>query len=264
MVSPMAGLWGRLANSRWLLQQWAVRDVRTRYGSSVAGSLWVVVQPLLLLGVYGFVFNGFLNVNSGGTPYLLFCGSGLALWAFASGAVSRAAPSLVSAQHLIGKVYFPREVVPLATVLSSLLDLGILLGMLLALIVVEGGQWHLSMLAIPLVLGGLVVVVAAVSVVVATATVFARHLTQALPLVIQLLFIATPVMYPPERVPVRFRWVLDLNPLARSLAAFRDCLFAGRFPGVWTLLLPFALGGLCLTISLRYLALVEARFPDVL
>jgi lipopolysaccharide transport system permease protein len=254
----------RLRESRWLLWQWARRDVQSRFAVSSLGIFWTIGQPVLLLVVYGTVLKSFLHVSSGPTSYVVFAASGLALWGFVSGTMSRAVTCFVDAQSIIGKVYFPREVIPLAAVLVALVDLAVLSVLLLATMVVSGGPWHGTALLGPVVIGGLVLEIAALSVALATLAVFIPDLRQAAPIGIQMLFIATPVMYTPETVPSDYRWVLAVNPIAHSLRDLRACLLYGQSPTAFSLLVPYAVGALGLMLALRYLVSVEQRFPDVL
>lgn len=258
-----AAAFHRLWAWRWLLQHWVLRDLRSRYGHGPLGPLWVVAQPTLLFAVYGTVLHSVLAVR---TPYsyLLFSGSGLVVWTFASGTLLRASTSLITAQHVVRKAYFPREIVPLSLVLGGVVDLVLVFGLFAFAMVLDGAAWHLSVVVVPVILGGLMVTLSAFAVLLAILTVFFRDLAQATPILMQAWFIATPVLYPAARFPDHFRWMLSLNPLAHSLGAFRQCLFVGTLPGLWTLLLPYVFGGLSLLAVLRYVASVEHRLADVL
>jgi len=254
----------RLAASRWLLIEWTRREVAVRYRQSTLGLAWVVVQPAALLLVYGVVVVRVLDVGMGGREYVLFTAAGLALWTFVSTALMRAAGSLSTAQALLGRVYFPREIVPLSTVLATLPDLVLTTALVLVLQMALGTGLHLSLLAAPLVVAGLLAFVAGVAVVLAAVSVFLRDIGHALPLALQLGFFATPIVYPSGRVPDDLRWAVDLNPLAHSLTAFREAVVLGTWPGLADLLGPLLLGGGLLLLSLRYFRAVEARLLDAL
>src|SRR5438552_16675953 len=110
------------------------RDIRIRYRQTLLGGLWAILQPLIAMLIFTFIFNRLAGVKSDGPPYPLFAFAGLAPWTFFSTAVSQSSNSLVSNQQLVSKVYFPRVFIPLGAVGALLLDLGLPLGFLVLLI----------------------------------------------------------------------------------------------------------------------------------
>ena len=131
----------------WLYRELLVflvwRDIKIRYRQTLLGALWAVLQPLIAMLIFTFIFNRLAGVKSDGPPYPLFALAGLAPWTFFSTAVSQSSNSLVSNQQLVSKIYFPRVFIPLGSVGALLLDLGLEL-ILLALLMVHY-RWPVSL-----------------------------------------------------------------------------------------------------------------------
>lgn len=258
--SPLPSLW----NARWLYLQWVRRDFTVRYRQSLLGAAWAVLQPALLLGVYGFVFVEILGVRAPHGSYISFAFSGLVPWTFLSNSVSWSMPSLQNASGIIRQVYFPRVLIPLAACGVVVVDLALSTAILLGVQLATTGRLYLSTLAlVPLYLV-LVLATAALSNVAAVLGAFIRDVRFALPLVLQLVFIATPIMYPASRVGSRYSWVVRANPLARLVEAVRGAVTAGRWPSVTMTAAALGASGLALLCTVYYCSAVEDRLPDLL
>lgn len=257
---PLRSLWA----ARWLLLQWVRRDFTVQYRQSALGPLWALVQPLSLLVVYGIVFRQVLNVRPPQGSYLAFALCGLVPWTFVASAVTRSVQSLANAAPIIKQVSFPRSVVPLAATGVTVVDLALGTVVLLATQLVANGRLHVATLSLVVIYLDLVLVLAAVSVVAALVGALVRDIRFLIPLVLQVGFIATPVMYPRSLVPSRFGWVYDLNPVGRVIEAVRAAVIEGRWPSP-ALLAGLTLGGVVLLVAaLLYSAAIEDRLPDLL
>src|SRR5438477_7385620 len=126
--------WREVFLYRELLAFLVWRDIKIRYRQTLLGGLWAVLQPLIAMLIFTFIFNRLAGVKSDGPPYPLFAFAGLAPWTFFSTAVSQSSNSLVSNQHRVSKIYFPRVFIPLGSVGALLLDLGLTLGFRVLLI----------------------------------------------------------------------------------------------------------------------------------
>lgn len=253
----------RLWVSRWLLLQWVRRDFTVQYRQSLLGAAWPLVQTLLLLGVYGVVFTAVLDVESPRGSYVVFALCGLAPWAFLASAVQRGVVSLSNAAPIIQQVHFPRAIVPLASTGVTVIDLGISTALLLVARLVAEESVPLSVVALVPIYLGLVMLLAGVCVVGSIIGVLVRDLRFAVPLVLQVGFIATPVMYPASLVPEDRRWIYDINPMARTIEAVRGAVIDGRWPSAGLLLGLLAAGAVTLVASVFYAASVEDRLVDV-
>jgi lipopolysaccharide transport system permease protein len=236
------------------------RDVKVRYKQTVLGAAWAVLQPLLLMLIFTFVFGRLVGVKSEGVPYPLFAFAGLLPWMFFANAVTNSGNSLVSNSNLIKKVYFPRIIIPTAAVTAGLVELGIGFLLLIVLMFYYGVGLHLSLLLLPLLLILLTLLALGVGMWMSALNVKYRDVRYALPFLIQLWLFASPVIYP---VPERWRWLMALNPMTGIVQGFRSALF-GR-PVDWgTLGLSAVIILLILVLSTFTFSRVERSFADVI
>ena len=257
-------LLGRIGRSAPLLVIWSRREFQVRYRQSLLGVLWSVVQPLATLAVFGGILAGIFGVGSEGHPYIAFAYAGLVAWSFASSAIGAAVPSILGAAGIGGKVYVPREVLPRAAVGACIADLLIATAVFVVILVAEGVGLSYHLVAVVVVDAVLVVWVAAAAVLGAVCTVFVRDLRHATPLVLQLAFIATPVMYPASLFPDRLAFLNDVNPMAVVIDSIRTMALEQAWPPFGSLFLHLLAGSVVLTGALAYTRSVEPRIVDVL
>jgi lipopolysaccharide transport system permease protein len=241
----------------------ALRDVKVRYKQTALGVAWVLLQPLLAMGIFSIVF-GARGLTTNGVPYPLFVISGLVPWFYFSNATSGASGSVVGNTQLISKVYFPRLAIPVAAVLANLVDLGIglLLELLLLAVFGVGFGWHL--LAVPLLVGLMVLTALGVSVWLSALDVQYRDVRYAVPFFIQVWLFATPVIYSSGDVPDRWRPVLALNPMTGVIEAFRWALLGTGDPPVTALAGSTVIVVVVLASGLLYFRRMERTFADVI
>jgi len=244
----------------WFL---AWRDVKVRYKQTVLGVSWAVLQPVLTMIIFTLLFGRLAHVPSEGEPYPIFVYAGLLPWNFFSTAVTNSSNSLVGNATLITKVYFPRLVIPGATVGAALVDFAIATTVLLAMMFYYGVAvgWSILM-ALPLVV--LVTLVAiAVGMWMSALNVKYRDVRYALPFLMQIWLYVTPVIYPVSFIPRQWRWMLLLNPMTGVIEGFRSAFFARPFE--WS-----ALGAsTVLTLALLAYAVfsfrrMEREFADII
>ena len=205
-----------------LLFSLASRDVRARYKQTILGVVWIVVHPVLAAGIFTFVFTLVAGLKApGGVPYFLFTLSGLLAWNGFNSVLSRSSAALVGNAALVSKVYFPRLILPLATVLTVLLDFIVTLALLAILLAVF---WHLpggTVLLMPVCVVMLWALALGVGLCAAAVAVNYRDALYVLPVVSQMLMWASAVLFPTERVPPKYLSLLYLNPLVSVIEAFR-------------------------------------------
>jgi lipopolysaccharide transport system permease protein len=209
---------------RELLYFLTLRDIKVRYKQTLMGVAWVIIQPLMTMLIFTLVFNRFVRLSAGPLPYPLFALSGLLLWLFFSSAVTNSTNSLVSNANLITKVYFPRMFIPAAAVGAGLVDLAVALALLIVLVFYYGLPVTASVLLLPIFILMMTLLALGVSLFSAAVTVKYRDLRHALPFIIQLWMFASPVIYPPDIVPQKWRWILTINPVAGIIEGFRAAL----------------------------------------
>lgn len=221
---------GEIWRYRHLLITLAARDLKLRYRQTALGALWVVLQPVLAAAVFALVFGTVARLPSEGQPYFLFSFAGLLCWNAFSGTLTRASTSLLSNAHLVSKVSFARLVLPLSAVLANLVDFGISLLVMAALMTVYGVHPSAGLLLLPLWLSLSLLLGLGIGLWVAALTVNYRDVQHALPVLTQLLLYASPVAYALSAVPERWRLLFILNPLSGLIEMFRwSLLGTGNF-----------------------------------
>jgi lipopolysaccharide transport system permease protein len=239
------------------------RDVKVRYKQTVLGVTWVVLQPLLTMVVFSVFFGRLAGIPSDGVPYPVFAYAALLPWQLFSTALGGASGSLVGSQHLIQKVYFPRLIIPLAPVLSGLLDFAVSFGVLVALMGYFRVTPTAAVVATPAFLLLAAMTALAVGLWLAVLNVRYRDVRYATPFLMQFWLFATPVAYPSSLVPDRWSFLYGLNPMVGVVEGFRWALLGtATQPGPLVLastLVVFAL----LVGGLVYFRRAEATFADV-
>jgi lipopolysaccharide transport system permease protein len=238
-IEPAAGLralnWRELAAYRELLYFLVWRDIKVRYKQTVLGAVWAILQPVMTMVVFSVFLGGLAHVPSDGIPYPLFSFVALVPWTYFATAVTGASASVVASQQLISKVYFPRLLIPLAAVVTPLVDLGFALLTLVALLwwyhVVPGA----AIVWLPALIAFAVLSAFAVSLALATLTVRYRDVRYIVPFVMQFWMFATPVAYPASLVPAKWRVFYGLNPMTGVVEGFRWVLVGGPPPGLMIL-----------------------------
>ena len=249
---------------RELLLFMAWRDIQLRYRQTALGVAWAVLQPLLTTVVFAVFFGRLGGIPSDGLPYPLFALAGLVPWQLFAFALLQSSTSLVDNQNILRKVYFPRIIVPIASVGAGVLDFLVSFLLLVAAMAWYGipPSWRMLALA-PLVLLALVTALG-VGLWLATMNVRYRDVRYTVPFLAQLWLFATPVAYPASIVPERWRPVLGLNPMAGVVEGFRWALLgAGQVSG-GLLAVSSAVSGLLLVSGLLYFRRMERGFADVI
>jgi lipopolysaccharide transport system permease protein len=219
-----------LSASRDILFTWTVREIKVRYTDTTLGLAWILIYPAAWIVLFTLLFSHWVPIPVQGVPYPLLVMSGLVPWFFFSNSTSNAISSLKNNAHLIPKVYFPREILPLGSVLVGLLDLSLymlLLGAMMAYFHVGGG---LKMLLVVPILLALTALTLAIGLLTARLALFRRDVQILVPLALQFLMYAVPIFYPIELIPLRYRPLYLLDPLAAFMDALRRVLLYGYWP----------------------------------
>jgi lipopolysaccharide transport system permease protein len=206
---------------RELLYFFVWRDVKIRYKQTVVGVLWVVLQPLLTMGVFTIFFGRLARLPSEGLPYPVFYFAALVPWAYFAGALGTCTAILVANQHVITKVYFPRLVLPFAAVSTGLIDMTIGLVVMAIMILAYGFRPGLTLLLIPLFVLLAQMTALALGLWTSALNALYRDMAAIVPFVIQFLMLASPVAYSSSLVPPKWRALYHLNPMANVIDGFR-------------------------------------------
>jgi lipopolysaccharide transport system permease protein len=254
---------------RELMQFFVWRDIKIRYKQTVLGAAWAILQPLLAAAVFTLFFGKVAGISSDGVPYAAFSFAGMVLWTFFAQGLSLASNSLVGSSHLITKVYFPRIMVPVASVTAGLLDLAVAASVLFVIILVAGLGLSPRLLVLPIpILLALVTAIGA-GLWLSALNVKYRDVRFVVPFLIQMWLFVTPVIYPTSSVAPRLEtvgvpaWFLGLNPMAGAVELFRwSALGVDTDP--WLMVGASSLAGLALIVSGSvYFRSVERYFADV-
>jgi homopolymeric O-antigen transport system permease protein len=252
-----------LALYRELLAFLVWRDVKIRYRQTLLGGLWAVLQPLIAMLIFTFVFHRLAGVQGDGTPYPLFAFAGLAPWLFFSTSVQQASTSLIANQQLVSKIYFPRLYIPLGAIGALLLDLLLSLCLFAVLMLLYRYPVSLSIAWLPVCVAGAVLAASGIGLILAALNVSFRDVKYALPFVIQMGIFVTPVIYPMSYVPPQWQWLMGLNPMAGVVLGFRHALLGS--PLSWSLAAVSLASSVVLFVAgLLFFARLERRFADVI
>lgn len=253
----------QLLKARDLIWAWTVRTLRGRYQQSALGWLWAIVQPVATVAIFAVVFTRIVPVDTGGVPYILFSYTAVVPWTLLATSITDMAMSLVQNMNLVGKIYFPREALPIAALLARLADFGISFILLIFLVFLfKIPISPLGLLYLPLILIIQLTLILGIGIGAAALNVFYRDVDPLLKLVTQIWFYASPILYPISFVPENWRWLYFLNPMAGIIAAYRDVLIYETLPGEY--LLPSAIISVILFLfGYWFFKRVEFQFADI-
>jgi lipopolysaccharide transport system permease protein len=239
------------------------REVKIRYKQTVFGLAWVILQPLITILIFTVVFSHFARIPSDGIPYPVFAYTGLLPWSYFASAVGRAGSSLLSDAQLLEKVYFPRPIIPLSSVISPLVDFLFGFILLLGMVVLYGYVPSIGVVALPLFLLLAAVTALAVGLWLAPLNVRYRDIGHTLPFLIQIWMYASPVIYPVSAVPEKWKLLYSLNPMVGVIEGFRWALLGNEVPD-YTAMVASALVVIVLLFGgMVYFRRMERTFADV-
>jgi lipopolysaccharide transport system permease protein len=250
---------------RELLYFLALRDVKVRYKQTVLGASWVVLQPFITMVVFSVFFGHLAKVPSaGGVPYPVFSFAALVPWTFFASSIAMSANSLVQTPDLVTKIFFPRIIMPIASVAAGLIDVTVAFVFLIGMMLVYGVGFSPEILAIPALFALLLVATAGVGVWLSALNVEYRDVRYAMTFLVQLWLFVTPVVYPSSIVPEPWRTVLGVNPMAGVVEGFRWALLSD-YPAQGSLILVSAVSAAVILLTgMLYFRRVEDRFADVI
>jgi lipopolysaccharide transport system permease protein len=240
------------------------RDIASRYRQSVVGYGWAVIKPVLSMLIFTFIFGHVAKIPSDGSPYPLFAFTAILPWLYFSGALTNSTSSLVSGSALLKKVYFPRLILPLTSVVGGLVELAI------QLVVLAGIMWWCKFAP------SSQIIFAPLFVLFATAAAFAfgvwltamnvkyRDVGQAIPFITQAWMWLSPIVYSSHQVPEHLRPIYGLNPLVGVIEGFRWSVLGTITPD-WTMIgVSICVVAVTLVSGLFYFRRLEATFADII
>lgn len=220
----------RYRDLMWILT-W--RDIKVRYKQTVIGAAWALLQPVLTMAVFSIFFGRLAGIPSDGVPYPIFAFTALLPWQLFAHALTQSSNSIVENERLVTKVYFPRLIIPLASVGAGLADFAVAMVFLLALMGWYGIVPTVAILWLPVFTLLAVLAAFSVGVWLAALNSLYRDFRYTVPFLVQCWMFISPIAYPSSLVPEQWRWLYGLNPMAGVIEGFRWCLLGtGQAPGV--------------------------------
>jgi lipopolysaccharide transport system permease protein len=272
VIEPPKGFiyvnWPELWAYRDLFLVLAWRDISVRYKQTFLGVLWAILQPVLTMVVFTFIFHRMAGIDSGdGTPYPIFLYTGQLLWLYFSATLTNASQSMIANTNLIQKVYFPRLIIPATAATTGLVDLLIASVVVVGMMVYYGFTPHLmGLMVVPLLLMITTLCALGLGLFLSALNVKYRDVRYALPFFINILLYVTPVIYPVsmlDRYPLAKTIILWMNPLAGVITNARAALLGKPELDWGSLLVPLAVSLIYFLFGLYYFRRTEAYFADI-
>jgi len=255
---------GELWKYRDLLWILVNRDIKLLYKQTALGFGWVALQPLIGANILALIFGRFAKLPSDGVPYLLFVFCGLTAWTYFSNSMQRASNSLIRNSQLVSKVYFPRMLIPLATMFAVLVDFAVMIVMLFIFMAIYGFPPTFRLLAIPGFLLLMMLAATGVALWFSAVSVKYRDTSYAFPFFAQIWMYASPVVYPTSMVPVRWQSLFALNPAVGFVEGFRWAVLGHSALSLNVLLITIVMSLFLFFSGAFFFRRVERGFADVI
>lgn len=240
------------------------RDLKVRYRQTALGVLWVLLQPLLMMLIFTLIFGVIARIPSEGLPYPLFVYAGLLPWQLFAYSLTNSSSSVVDNERLITKVYFPRLLIPVASVLAGIADFIVAFFLLIGMVLLYGVTPTMAVVSMPLFVLLALVAALGVGVWLAALNVQFRDVRYTLPFLTQLWLLATPIVYPSTAMPEPWRTALALNPMAGAVEGFRWSVLGTPPPRADFLAISTSAAIMVLVTGLLYFRRMERTFADVI
>jgi lipopolysaccharide transport system permease protein len=255
----------RLARWREILYMLVLRDLKARTRQAYLGYLWILIQPLLLTGVFTFLVQQVLGRSDlSDVPYPIFVMAAVIPWQFFANSLIESSESLVKNVDLVRQVYFPREILAIYPMFSRLLDVAIGFAALLVFMAIYHVPLSGWVVVTPVILAIEMLFIAAAGLVLSAANVGFRDVSRGLPLLLFLMLYSVPVLYAAERVPASVRPLFNLNPMAHLVEEFRAAVLGTHPPDTVGLATLAVLGLVSLLIAQRLFSVVDGVLADVI
>ncbi len=215
---------------RALIKELVKREIKAKYKQSILGYAWVILVPLINLVVLTVVFSFLVRIQTGNIPYPVFLFVALVPWMFTASSISAATSSLVANQQLITKIYLPREIFPLSSILAKSVDLILSASILAVILIIFKVTIFPSILFLPVIFLFHFMLVLGVSLVLSATNVFFRDVENILSVFLMVWMYMTPIIYPPELIPANLVSLFNLNPMTGIVNAYRNVVLYGVPP----------------------------------
>jgi lipopolysaccharide transport system permease protein len=255
--------WGDVRLYRGALYSLAWRNVRSRYKQAILGMSWALIQPIVQVGVFTVLFGVIARVPTGDVPYPVFALAALLPWNLFAKLVSDGAISLVTNQHIVTKLFFPRIFLVLAAGASAFIDAAVTTLMLIVFMIVYGVPLGPQAWIVLPAFTGLVLFAYGFAALLAAVNARWRDVQHTVPFLLQIGMLATPVVYPADLLPERWRWIATFNPMTGWVSLFRSGLLGVPAPDPALLAQSCGVSLLLAAFGLWYFTRAERTVVDV-
>jgi len=239
------------------------RDIKVLYAQTVLGFSWAILNPLVQIIIFSVIFGKVAKIPTDGIPYVLFSTVAIIPWTYMAESMSASSQSLVSGQNLLGKVYFPRVIFPMTSVLAKLVDFSISMMLVVAVMFYYQIPPTWNLVYFPLLVLLMMAIPAGLGLWLSSLAIRYRDVKFAMPFVIRMLIYSAPILYPLSAIPEQYRFFYSLNPIVAVIEGYRACLLGMPMP--WEYIIPGALVALLVLIfGAIYFRKMERVFVDVI
>jgi lipopolysaccharide transport system permease protein len=241
----------------------AYRDFKVRYAQTVLGFLWAFLQPATTLVIFTLIFGKAIKVDTGNIPYPLFALSGLVAWTYFSFLMTNAGSSIIGAQAMVQKVYFPRLIIPLSKAIVGFVDFAIVFFFLFILMIYHGYYLRVEILMLPVFLILNILAGLSVGIWLSALTIRYRDFQNITPFAVQVGMYLTPIAYPVSLIPEKFKLIYYFNPMTGIIEGYRWCLFGMSPPDIFSYISILATFILLLS-GIVYFKKMESVMSDII
>ena len=252
-----------LKEYRDLLYYLVWRDIKVLYAQTILGFSWAILQPLIQVIIFTVVFGKVAKISTEGIPYFLFSTVAIIPWTYISQAMTESSQSLVTGQHMLGKVYFPRLIFPLTAVLSNLVGFGISMLLVLGVTIYYRVVPTWNLLLFPALVLIMMSISAGVGMWLSAMAIRFRDVKFAMPFAVRMIMFTAPIVYSASTISDNYRIIYSLNPIVAVIEGYRACLLGTPIP--WIFIWPGTItAGILLISGALYFKRMERVFVDVI
>ena len=267
-IKPSTGLTALNLRDLWIYRELVFfmiwRDIKVRYKQTLLGAAWAIIQPVLTMLIFNFVFGTVAKVPTEGIPYPIFSYAALLPWGLFSAALNNASRSLTTNQNMVSKIYFPRLVLPLASVLGGLVDFAIAFLILIVLMIYYKITPTTAIWTLPLFIILTVITALGVALWLSAINVQYRDVNYVLPFLTQFWLFLTPVAYSANVISAKWQFVYSLNPMAGVVNGFRWALLGTNTGPNMNMVVSICISLVFLVSGLFYFRSMERTFADTI
>lgn len=250
---------------RELLISLALREIKVRYKQSVLGITWAIIQPVAMMVVFTVIFGRFVKVSTEGIPYPIFSYSAILFWAFFATSLSTGSNSVVNQANLVRKIYFPREVMPMASVIAAFVDFCLAWVVFLGLMIFYKVKIGLSLLFLFLMIPLQIMFTFGVVFLLSSINVYYRDIRHSVPFLVQIWMYGTPIVYSLSAVPEKYRAAyVTINPMAALIDGYRAIILHAKSPTFSHLAIAGSISVAIFILSYLFFKRIERNFADVI